>query len=84
MPERIWSNPDRPISIDESGQLMTPHYCLLALFGLLMPIVADGIDYPYSSAEPQKSGWPLTDEERAYVVDKAEHDRRPGREANKH
>jgi platelet-activating factor acetylhydrolase IB subunit beta/gamma len=84
MLERIWSHPDRPVSIDESGQLMTPHNCVLALFGLLIPIVADGIDYPYSTAEPQKSGWPLTDEERAYVVDKAEHDRRPGREANKH
>jgi platelet-activating factor acetylhydrolase IB subunit beta/gamma len=63
---------------------MTSHNFLAVLFNLLMPIVADGIAYPYSTAEPQKSGWPLTDEERAYVVDKAEHDRRPGREANKH
>jgi hypothetical protein len=42
-----------------------------------------GIEYPYTTAEPQKTGWPLTAEERAYV-DKPEHDRRPGRESNKH
>ena len=63
---------------------MTPHNSLAVLFNLLFPILADGIEYPYSTAEPQKSGWPLTDEERAYIVEKAEHDRRPGREANKH
>jgi beta-glucosidase len=40
-------------------------------------------DYPYQTAEPQKTGWPLSDEERAYVL-RPEHDRRPGREANKH
>ena len=43
-----------------------------------------GIEYPYASAEPQKTGWPLTPEEKAYVSDKSEHDRRPGRESNKH
>jgi platelet-activating factor acetylhydrolase IB subunit beta/gamma len=42
------------------------------------------LDYPYQTAEPQKTGWPLTAEERAYVVDKPECERRPGREANKH
>ena len=42
------------------------------------------IEYPYITNEPQKNGWPLTPEERAYVVDKPEHDRRPGRESNKH
>ena len=41
-------------------------------------------DYPYDTDEPQKSGWPLTAEERIYVVEKAEHDRRPGRESNKY
>ena len=45
---------------------------------------ADDFSYPYVTAEPQKVGWPLTDEERAYCVEKPEHDRRPGREANKH
>ena len=33
--------------------------------------------------DPQKTGWPLTEAERAYVL-KAEHDRRPGREINQH
>lgn len=42
------------------------------------------LEYPYVTAEPQKSGWPLTPDERAYIVDKPEHDRRPGREANQH
>jgi platelet-activating factor acetylhydrolase IB subunit beta/gamma len=45
---------------------------------------AHALDYPHITAEPQKSGWPLTAEERVYVVDKPEHDRRPGRESNKH
>jgi platelet-activating factor acetylhydrolase IB subunit beta/gamma len=40
-------------------------------------------DQSYVSAEPQKSGWPLTDEERAYVL-KPEYERRPGREVMKH
>jgi len=38
-----------------------------------------GLDYGYQTAEPQKTGWPLTDEERAYVL-KPEYERRPGRE----
>lgn len=38
----------------------------------------------YVSAEPQPTGWPLTAEERAYVVTKAEHERRPGRESGRH
>lgn len=41
------------------------------------------IDYPYPSADPQKSGWPLTAAERAYVL-QPEYERRPGRDANKH
>ncbi|NBV20776.1 MAG: hypothetical protein EBS05_02105 [Proteobacteria bacterium] len=45
---------------------------------------AAAVEYPYPSAEPQKTGWPLTVEERAYVVERPEYDRRPGREANKH
>ncbi len=50
---------------------------------LLVALSATAFEYPYATAEPQKTGWPLTDEERAYVL-KPEHDRRPGREANKH
>lgn len=34
--------------------------------------------------DPQLEGWPLTAEERAYVVKRVEHDRRPGRESLKH
>ncbi len=41
------------------------------------------VDYPYQTTEPQKTGWPLNDEERDYVL-RPEHERRPGREANKH
>ena len=58
--------------------------CTLIFGVMLLPVVASAIDYPYTTAEPQKSGWPLTAEERAYVVDKPEYERRPGREANKH
>lgn len=50
---------------------------------VLMTQTALAIDYPYQTAEPQKTGWPLSDEERAYVL-RPEHERRPGREANKH
>jgi beta-glucosidase len=50
----------------------------------MLPMVAIAQDYPYSTNEPQKSGWPLTAEERAYIVEKPEYDRRPGREVNKH
>jgi hypothetical protein len=45
---------------------------------------AHALDYPHVTAEPQKTGWPPTTEARAYVVDKPEHDRRPGGESNKH
>lgn len=49
------------------------------------PEINYGYD-PYNEGkmDPQICGWPLTPDERAYVVDKAEHDRRPGRESNKH
>jgi platelet-activating factor acetylhydrolase IB subunit beta/gamma len=65
--------------------------CRQALTGLLAAAcfvaitahAALAIDYPYQNAEPQKTGWPLTDAERAYVL-KPEHERRPGRESNKH
>lgn len=53
-------------------------------FLLLVASTAAALDYPHVTAEPQKTGWPLTAEERAYVVDKPEYDRRPGRESNKH
>ena len=45
---------------------------------------AVALDYPHPTAEPQKTGWPLTAEARAYVVGTPEHERRPGRESNQH
>lgn len=59
---------------------MMKHSILL----VILPLAASAIDYPHMSAEPQKTGWPLMANERAYVVDKPEYDRRPGRESNKH
>ncbi len=53
-------------------------------FFLLVASTAVALDYPHVTAEPQKMGWPLTVAERAYVVDKPEYERRPGRELNKH
>jgi platelet-activating factor acetylhydrolase IB subunit beta/gamma len=53
---------------------------LLLLFGS----TAVALAYSHVTAEPQKTGWPLTAKERAYVVDKPEHDRRPDRESNKY
>lgn len=50
----------------------------------LAVFTARALEYPHVTDEPQKTGWPLTPEERAYVVDKPEHERRPGREINKH
>lgn len=52
---------------------------LLALCGG----TAWGLEEALVSAEPQPSGWPLTAEERAYVL-RPEHERRPGREHNRH
>jgi len=49
---------------------------------LATPLLA--LEYPHKPADPQPVGWPLTAEERAYVVEKPEFDRRPGRESNKH
>jgi platelet-activating factor acetylhydrolase IB subunit beta/gamma len=42
------------------------------------------LEYARPPADPQPAGWPLTSAERAYVVERAEHERRPGRESNKH
>ncbi|MFO0821712.1 MAG: GDSL-type esterase/lipase family protein [Gemmataceae bacterium] len=61
------------------------HTIALTVLTLLAALTAvRAVDYPHVTDEPQKSGWPLTKEERAYVTEKPEHDRRPGRESNKH
>jgi lysophospholipase L1-like esterase len=44
---------------------------------------ASALEYACATPEPQKSGWPLSEAERAYVL-KPEHERRPGRELNQH
>lgn len=44
---------------------------------------ARALDYEYETAEPQKTGWPLTEEEEEYVI-KPEFERRPGQDKNKH
>ena len=46
-----------------------------------IPVAA--LDYAYETAEPQKSGWPLSKEEEDYVI-KPEFERRPGKEQTKH
>lgn len=53
-------------------------------FFLWLASAASALDYPHNTDEPQKTGWPLTAEERVYVTEKAEHERRPGREINRH
>ena len=49
-----------------------------------VPAAVQAIDYSYQTAEPQNTTWPLMAEERAYVIETPEHDRRPVRESNKH
>jgi platelet-activating factor acetylhydrolase IB subunit beta/gamma len=56
----------------------------LSIASLWFSIAAsNALDYPHITAEPQKTGWPLTAEERAYVL-KPEFERRPGAEQHKH
>ena len=60
---------------------------LAALLGLLLPAGDDTCAAESGTAgisEPRRTGWPLTAEERAYVVDKPEHERRPGRDSGRH
>lgn len=64
--------------------------CVLAAFFCAGPLGrgAPGLEYPYAAynegkMDPQKTGWPLTEAERAYVL-KPEYERRPGRESNQH
>ncbi len=60
---------------------MLKRLCYLFLGAICLPMTAMGIDYPYQTNESQKSGWPLTPEERAFIVEKPEFERRPGKEA---
>lgn len=59
---------------------------IVALAAMLLGLAtgsAPALDYGYETAEPQKTGWPLTKEEEEYVI-KPEFERRPGKEQNKH
>jgi platelet-activating factor acetylhydrolase IB subunit beta/gamma len=61
---------------------------LFALFVCVASLSAQALDYPYApynegKMDPQKTGWPLAEEERKYVM-LPEHERRPGREVNQH
>ncbi|MBM4081243.1 MAG: hypothetical protein FJ278_16185, partial [Planctomycetes bacterium] len=59
---------------------------LLSLFALMTATpfyTAKALDYPYTTTEPQKTGWPLTEDERKYVLI-PEHERRPGSEKRQH
>jgi beta-glucosidase len=56
-------------------------YLILAAALRLQPAAA--LDYAYATAEPQKTGWPLSDDEEAYVL-KPEYERRPGAEITQH
>lgn len=63
--------------------------CLSLLFlAVSIGDIALGLDYAYSpyntgAMDPQPTGWPLSDGERAYVL-KPEYERRPGAEATQH
>ena len=52
---------------------------LILLLTTFTVVSAKALDYPHTTAEPQKTGWPLSAEERAYVL-KPEFERRPGSE----
>lgn len=67
---------------------MKRHPCRSLILAALLVVlgvsaVAQAFEYPYVTAEPQKTGWPLTEEEEKYILS-PEHERRPGREQNKH
>lgn len=55
----------------------------LCLLTCILSVQGHALDYPYATLEPQKTGWPLTEEEKAYVL-KPEHERRPGSAEQKH
>ena len=64
-------------------RLMIHRAVAATALSVLAALPAAALDYGYETAEPQKSGWPLTAEEEAYVL-KPEFERRPGRERNQH
>lgn len=75
------------VVLAEVNSRSTPDMGLCFSLASLLIAAATGqtsaIVYPHVSAEPQKTGWPLNAEERAYVL-KPEYERRPGSESMKH
>ena len=72
-PSNITSNiprPDRPLRPSWAGSALMA----LAFLGLGQ---VQAFEYPYPPADPQPTGWPLTDAEREFLR-KPEHERRPG------
>jgi lysophospholipase L1-like esterase len=68
--------------------LVVPALMVCLRMGAPAPPDAPSFRYPYApynagKVDPQVSGWPLSDPERAHAL-KPEHERRPGREANQH
>ncbi|MFM8478136.1 MAG: hypothetical protein ACKOEO_20315, partial [Planctomycetaceae bacterium] len=70
-------------------RLLNLSFLLFSTFLLVSRCSAAPPEYPWEPwnsglMDPQPHGWPLTPAERAYVVQKPEYDRRPGRESLKH
>jgi platelet-activating factor acetylhydrolase IB subunit beta/gamma len=73
---------------DKPVRLALDMKTLFALFVCAASLSVQALDYPYApynegKMDPQKIGWPLTEEERKFVL-LPEHERRPGREINQH
>jgi len=58
-------------------------FAFIAILVLLTQGALRAIDYAYETSEPQKTGWPLSQEETDHVL-KPEFERRPGSEIKKY
>lgn len=73
---------------ENPARLLFDMKTLFAFLVCAASLSVQALDYPYApynegKMDPQKTGWPLTEEERKYVL-LPEHERRPGREINQH
>jgi hypothetical protein len=62
---------------------MNRHTLTALVYSFAFTLTGSALDYPSATGEPQASGWPLTDAERAFVL-RPEHERRPGAAQNQH
>ena len=74
--------------IENPARLLLSMKTLIAVLFCVASLSAQALEYPYApynegKMDPQKGGWPLTEEGRNYVL-LPEHERRPGREINQH